>query len=300
MTPGKLDCVSDESRLKAYRALVESRLDEILPSPNSLPKTLHEAMRYATLAPGKRIRPLFAMACAEAVAGDPRVAINAGCAAELIHCFSLIHDDLPCIDDDDLRRGRPTCHKVYGEALALLAGDALFALAFDVASTCHSDRAVSCEIVIALAKASGSMGLVGGEVMDVQAEGTSPDRESLTEIHRRKTGALIAASCKVGGIAAGASSQEISALTEFGQTIGLAFQVADDVLNETGDQRLIGKSVGSDREHGKATYAALLGIDGATAEATSLVETALGSLEGLSGDASTLRRLAAQCVERDR
>lgn len=257
-------------------------------------------MRYSALAPGKRIRPLLAMAAAETVSGNPSVAVDVGCAAELIHCFSLIHDDLPCIDDDDFRRGRPTCHKIFGEAMALLAGDALFALAFDVAPSNNLNDSQARQVVVCLAKATGSQGLVGGEVMDIQAEGTNPDQSALQEIHRRKTGALISASCVIGGISAGASSDEIRALAEFGDKIGLAFQVADDVLNEIGDTNETGKPVGSDLAHGKATYSNLLGVEGAQKAADHLVEEAISALNTMTRDTALLKTLARMCKDRKR
>ncbi len=291
--------MTDESRLKAYQSVVESRLEQLLPSPSLPPTVLHEAMRYSVLAPGKRIRPALAMASAEAVGGDPSVALDAGCAAELIHCFSLIHDDLPCIDNDDLRRGVPTCHKKFGEPMALLAGDALFALAFDVASNASMPDAKARQVVVCLAKATGSQGLVGGEVMDILAERTTPQKSQLQEIHRRKTGALISASCVIGGISAGAADEQLKTLAEFGNKLGLAFQVADDLLNEVGSERLTGKAVGSDRARGKATYSSLLGISGAQAEARAFAFDALAALDGIDRDTSSLRSLTRMCTERD-
>ncbi len=239
------------------------------------------------------------MASAEAVGGTALDALDAGCAAELVHCFSLIHDDLPAIDDDDLRRGRPTCHVVFGEAMAILAGDALFALAFQVASEIDAPSDRVQVVVSTLARATGSGGLVGGEVLDILAEGSEPNADRLRDIHQRKTGSLIAASCAMGGVLAGASAGDMSALKKFGAHIGLAFQIADDVLNVTSTKEAIGKAVGSDGERGKQTYPALMGVDKAEQEAKSHAQHALDAIESLSGDTAGLVELANFSVERE-
>lgn len=205
--------------------------------------------------------------------------VDAACAVELVHCFSLIHDDLPCIDDDDLRRGAPTCHVKFGEALALLAGDALFALAFDVLSSARAPAARVNASVRSLAKAAGSDGLVGGEVLDVVAEGLPVEEDTLRTIHSLKTGALIAASCEVGGILGGGTGKQRTALRSFGARVGLAFQIVDDVLNEVSTGEKLGKAVGSDRDRRKATYPALLGVSGAKREAERLIDAAIEGLE---------------------
>ena len=201
-----------DSRLTTYRTLAENRLAELLPPESTVPQKLHEAMRYSALAPGKRLRPALCMAAAEAVGARPEVALDAGCAAELVHAFSLIHDDLPAIDNDELRRGRPTCHVVFGEAMALLAGDALFALAFQILG----EGGYSAEVSLCLARASGSSGLVGGEVLDVLSEGLPPDMELLKTIHARKTGALIAAACEMGARSAECDPVSVKKLRAYG------------------------------------------------------------------------------------
>ena len=255
-------------------------------------------MRYSALAPGKRLRPALCMASAEAVGAGTGIALDAGCAAELIHCFSLIHDDLPAIDDDDLRRGRPTCHKVYGDAMAILAGDALFALAFQVAGAMSGTDAQVRRALTCLAEATGSQGLVGGEVLDIEGENTEPDADLLKMIHARKTGALITASCVIGGVMAGANEAEIDALETYGQEVGLAFQIADDVLNETSTAGELGKAVGSDRERGKQTYPALMGLEKAMEEAERHHNNAISAISALQGDLSGLTELARIVVER--
>lgn len=289
-----------DSRLKAYQALAEGRLDALLPDESLVPQNLHKAMRYSALAPGKRLRPALCMASAEAVGGKALDALDAGCAAELVHCFSLIHDDLPAIDDDDLRRGNPTCHKVFGEAMAILAGDALFALAFQVASEIDAPSDRVQRVTSVLARATGSAGLVGGEVLDIEGENETPTNDTLRTIHERKTGALISACCTMGAILAGASEEDTKALKAYGDSIGLAFQIADDILNVRGSREAIGKAVGSDQERGKQTYPALMGIDHAEQEARSRAEKALEAIEDLSGDTSGLVELASYSVERER
>lgn len=241
---------------------------------------LHEAMRYSCLAPGKRLRPALCMASAKSVGASAQSVIDAACAIEMVHCFSLIHDDLPAIDDDDLRRGLPTCHKRFGDAIAILAGDALFSLAFESLSHCAGDPARVLRSVQILTKATGSDGLVGGEVVDVLSEGKPVDAQTLQFIHSKKTGSLMAASCEIGAILGGASDDQAARLASFGQQVGLAFQIADDILNETSDPERLGKAVGSDREREKATYTALFGLERARALAEETVAQARASLEG--------------------
>lgn len=286
-------------RLGAFVDQVDARLESLLPSESQAPADLHAAMRYSALAPGKRLRPMLAMAACEAVSGHGSSAVDFACALELVHAFSLIHDDLPAIDDDDLRRGRPTCHKVYGEALAILAGDALFALAFRVAAGAHPDPARCVQLVSSLAFASGSVGLVGGEVMDIQAEGAAPDLTRLKEIHARKTGALIAASCYGGAVVGGADDSEADLLEEFGQAVGLAFQIHDDVLNETSTPEQLGKAVGSDRARNKLTYPAVVGLEEARILAQKATDDALALLEPFGERASALREIAVFAIRRE-
>ncbi len=236
-------------------------MGELLPPESAIPEKLHAAMRYSCLAPGKRLRPALAMACAEAVGGSELSVIDAGCAIEFVHCFSLIHDDLPSIDNDDLRRGFPTCHVKFGEAVAILAGDALFALAFNTLARGPWTDDQRVRAILSLTVATGSEGLVGGETIDILSEGQPIESQTLETIHVRKTAALIAASCEIGAVLAGATKEQSNRLFQYGQAIGLAFQIADDILNETSTPEQLGKAAGSDRERGKATYPALFGLD---------------------------------------
>lgn len=275
---GKLYRVPLQIQLKAYAEIVDARLDQLLPPASTRPAELHEAMRYSCLAPGKRLRPALCMACAEAVGAPAESVLDAACAIEMVHCFSLIHDDLPAIDDDDLRRGRPTCHKKFGEAIAILAGDALFSLAFEVLA--RGDGLPALQSLRVLTRATGSDGLVGGEVADVLSEGREIEIEQLRYIHSRKTGSLMAASCEIGGILGGGSEAEITYLREFGEHVGLAFQITDDILNETADPEQLGKAVGSDRERKKATYTVFFGLDRANAMAQETVAAANAAIAG--------------------
>lgn len=285
--------------LQQFREQVDTRLSELLSPADLMPTELHEAMRYSALAPGKRLRPVMTMVAAKAVGSDPLIALDAGCATELVHCFSLIHDDLPAIDNDDLRRGRPTCHKVYGEAMAILAGDALFALAFDVVSQCHADANKVAACVRSLAHSTGSHGLVGGEVLDILSEGVEGDMALLQTIHARKTGALLGACCEIGGILGGADAHYRGVLREFGNKVGLAFQVADDVLNETSTAEQLGKAVGSDSELNKLTYPRLIGLEESKSLAQQISDEAVALLEPFGERAHHLRGLAEYAVNRD-
>jgi len=289
-----------ETRLNTYARSVDERLAELLPSDNAAPSELHAAMRYSCLAPGKRLRPALCMASAQAVgcALVPGAVLDAACAVEMVHCFSLIHDDLPAIDDDDLRRGMPTCHVKYGEALALLAGDALFSLAFEVLSFVDASPVKVVRAVQSLSKATGSDGLVGGEVMDVLAEGRVVSESDLDAIHMRKTGALIAATCEIGGLLGGGSDEQVELLKKFGAKIGLAFQIVDDLLNETSTPEQLGKAAGSDRERKKATYPALHGVEGAAKAARAMLHEGLSHLRPDLFEVSILRDLAEYSVVR--
>ena len=256
------------------KELTDRLLDQFLPTIDAEPQVLHQAMRYSVMAGGKRLRPVLALAAYEYCTGDPEKADKtihkAMAALEAVHTYSLIHDDLPCMDDDDLRRGRPTCHKQFDEAIATLAGDALHVVAFEwLAET------GSTEVVLELARAVGTSGMLGGQMADIEAEGRTVTREEIAEIHRRKTAALIAASVRIGAILAGADRQTISRLSSYGQKIGLAFQIVDDILDIEGDQALLGKQVGSDTRNDKATYPAVVGLEVARAESTRLIDEAL-------------------------
>lgn len=271
-----------ELGLKSYLPRIESRLAELLPPLSREPQKLMEAMRYSCLAPGKRLRPVLVMASAEAVGGQADSAMDAGCAVEMVHCFSLIHDDLPCIDNDDLRRGRPTCHKQFGEAVAVLAGDALYALAFETMSQASPDPAINAWGVLELARSSGTEGLVAGETLDILSEGADPSIDLLRTIHKQKTGQLFAGCCALGARFGGGSDAQVSQLRTYGDHLGLAFQIADDVLNETSSAEQLGKAAGSDRERGKLTYPALFGLDESRRLALEARDMAIADLDGLS------------------
>lgn len=257
---GKIRTVALPVQLKAHAELVDARLRELLPPETDVPSELHAAMRYACLAPGKRLRPALVLASAQAIGKDPLLALDAACAIEMTHAFSLIHDDLPALDNDELRRGSPTCWKQFGEAVAILAGDALFSLAFDTLAALPIEPVRVVASIRALTQATGSRGLVAGETIDILSEGRQIDAETLLRIHAWKTGALIAASCEIGAMVSGGSDDEVRALRGYGQDIGLAFQIADDVLNETSTEEQLGKAIGSDRERQKATYPAFYGL----------------------------------------
>jgi geranylgeranyl diphosphate synthase, type II len=273
---------------------VDARLEELLPPLAEEPALLHEAMRYSALAPGKRIRPALVMACAEAVGGTAVEALDAACSVELVHCFSLIHDDLPALDNDELRRGRPTCHVKFGEAVAVLAGDGLFALAFDSLAYSKPPAELRVRAIGILTRATGM--LVSGETIDILSEGKVVSADTLRIIHERKTAALIAASCEIGAVLGGGTEEQIVRLKRFGFAVGLAFQIADDVLNETSSADQLGKAAGSDRERGKATYPSLFGLDASRQAALETVENGLRELEGF--EAPFLRDLALYSVER--
>jgi geranylgeranyl diphosphate synthase type II len=292
--------VGIESRLQAYGALADARLNELLPADSVPPERLHAAMRYSCLSPGKRLRPALCLVCAEAVDGDAEAALDAACAVEMVHAFSLIHDDLPAIDDDELRRGLPTCHVKFGEAMALLAGDALFSLAFQVLASAGEQPGRVLRAVRRLAEATGSDGLVGGEVMDVLAEGCEVDADTLEFIHTRKTGALIAAACEIGALLGGGSDDQVAALRSYGEHLGLAFQIADDILNEESTAEELGKAAGSDRARKKATYPSLHGAEGARKAADEHVRLAVAALRGLPRMEEELEGLARFTVDRRR
>ena len=255
------------------RALVEAELERLLPRPDAQPAVLHQAMRHAMFPGGKRLRPVLALLGCRATGGDEGRAVSAAASTECLHTYSLIHDDLPCMDDDELRRGRPTCHVVFGEAMAVLAGDALQALAFEAVAS------AGAEATAALARAAGCLGMVGGQVGDMEAEGgqtASPSLEHVQWIHDRKTGALITASLEIGAFAGGGSPAGIDALREYGRLLGRAFQIADDCLDLTGAASELGKQPGQDLAAGKLTYPAIIGLEESLAEARRLSEAAAG------------------------
>ena len=271
--------------LETLRAVINAQLDRLTDYPAAVPPRLKEAVRYSLLQGGKRLRPILTLAAAEMAGGDPAPAIPAACALEMIHTYSLIHDDLPAMDNDDLRRGKPTCHIKFGEATAILAGDALLTEAFAaVART--ADEAVRAPMAAALAEAAGVFGMIGGQADDVIGEkslsGGSPSGDRialLRSIHRRKTGALITCAFRLGGLAASAGEDELNALAACGEAFGLAFQITDDLLDVTGNEQLLGKRVGKDAALGKLTFPGLLGIDESRAEAVRQVEAGRRALD---------------------
>ncbi|MCA9184894.1 MAG: polyprenyl synthetase family protein [Pirellulaceae bacterium] len=264
------------------------------------PDRLREAIQYALLAPGKRLRPqLVVMAC-EACGGDGECAIPAACAVEMIHTYSLIHDDLPAMDDDDLRRGRPSCHIAFDEATAILAGDALQALAFEVLARGLDDPGCSRQCVVELAHAAGASQLVGGQADDLAVDVGPRDLSQLEGIHRRKTGALLVTSLRMGGICGGASREQMGALQTYGECLGLAFQITDDLLDLQGSTTKLGKHTGKDAAQGKLTYPALLGVEASRVRAAELIGQAQGAIEMLGCAADPLRALAQFIVDRDR
>ena len=290
-----------DSRLDDYRARIERLLDSHLPPADTEPRSLHGAMRYATLGGGKRMRPLLCYATAEALALAPEAVDAAACAVELIHAFSLIHDDLPAMDDDALRRGRPTVHKAFGVATAILAGDALQTLAFQVLAQAGGSAATRAAMLRELTEAAGSLGMTGGQAMDLEAEGKRLDLPHLEELHRRKTGCLIRASVMMAR-AADTRDQEDSraALDNFATQIGLAFQIRDDLLDVTGEESVVGKTHGADAAHHKSTFPALLGVRAAEKRCDTVYAEALRALEPLGESARPLRWMADHLVHRDR
>lgn len=283
--------------------LVERALDGLLPTLNTEPRLLHEAMRYSVFAGGKRLRPILVMAAAETVGGKPEDVLEAACALELIHTYSLIHDDLPAMDNDDYRRGKPTNHKVFGEALAILAGDALLTKAFEVLTlTPVKDERVRSrlqQVIAEVAVAAGSQGMVGGQAVDILSEGKTIDAETLRYIHRNKTGALLRAAVRAGALLAGANAQSLAALTTYAEEFGLVFQITDDILNVVGDSKKLGKPVGTDAARAKATYPALFGLAEARRLAQEGADRALQALEGFGPQAEPLRQLVQFLLERE-
>lgn len=283
-------------------ALVDAALDRFLPQEQLLPARLHQAMRYSVFAGGKRLRPVLMLAACEAVGAEAERVLPAACAMEMIHTYSLIHDDLPAMDDDDYRRGRLTSHKVFGEATAILAGDALLTQAFALLADPSVPAGVSVDVrlkvISTIASAAGSFGMVGGQVVDMESEGQTFDLPTLEYIHTHKTGALILASITTGALLGGGTPEELRALERYGSAIGLAFQVADDILDIVGDQATIGKDVGSDEARGKATYPALLGLAEARVRARDLRDTAVAALAPLGARGERLQQIANFVVER--
>ncbi|MCL6634502.1 MAG: polyprenyl synthetase family protein [Peptococcaceae bacterium] len=287
------------AELKKRAALVEEALDRYLPPAGAYPSLIHEAARYCVMGGGKRLRPALVMAGAEAVGGSAAGVMPAACALELIHTYSLVHDDLPAMDNDDYRRGRLTCHKVYGEALAVLAGDALLTLAFQLLAVCDSRPEDVVKVIREVAAAAGTSGLIGGQVVDTFSEGEIIDESTLEYIHRHKTGALYRASVRAGAILAGADEKRLAFLTEYAEYLGLAFQIKDDILDIEGDEKKIGKPVGSDIKNKKATYPALFGLEKSREKARQAAERAREALRPFGSEADFLRLLVQFVIDRD-
>ncbi|WP_379550237.1 polyprenyl synthetase family protein [Qipengyuania sp. DGS5-3] len=281
---------------------VDSAFDAFLTVPTDSRKRLIDAMRYAVIGGGKRVRPLLLVSVAKLHGVDRSAAINAACAVEAIHAYSLIHDDLPCMDDDELRHGKPTVHKAFDEATAVLAGDSLHALAFDILSRSATspDPFVRSELISTLAKASGHEGMAAGQVMDMAADDEHYDLHAVTRLQQLKTGALLAASVEMGAILGKVPPEGRAHLRAYARDIGLAFQIADDLLDVEGDEAKAGKALRKDEEQGKATFVTLMGVDKARAQARMLVEQAAGHLASYGKDAQLLNELARFIVERDR
>lgn len=286
--------------LKDRADLVEQTLEEVLPSSDYRPARLHESMRYAVLGGGKRLRPVLAMAAAEAVGADSAALIREACALELLHTYTLVHDDLPAMDDDDYRRGRQATHKAYDEATAILAGDALQTLAFEVlASGAHSAEK-KIEAIRIIAEACGSQGVVGGQVVDIESEGTQINAEDLDYIHCHKTGCLLRASVLLGAVFGGCSSEQHRRLSDYGEAIGLCFQITDDMLDVLGSSAELGKPAGSDQARGKATYPSIHGLEASRCRQSELYADAIAALETFDAKADPLRAIARLIIERNK
>lgn len=286
--------------LLSRQKIVDRALDRFLPKASVRPATIHKAMRYSLFAGGKRLRPILCLAAAEACGGKIESALPLACAVECIHTYSLIHDDLPSMDNDDFRRGRPTCHKVFGEGIAILAGDALLTIAFEIANRVSPPRRYHLrEIIGEIASGAGSRKLIAGQVADLEAEGRSITRAELRFIHENKTAALLTTCVRLGTMSAGASAKQLSAVTDFGRALGLAFQVIDDILDVTQTSEKLGKSAGKDIAAKKATYPAVIGLEKSRAEAQRLTNEAHAALKPLGSHAEKLRALAEYLLVRD-
>jgi geranylgeranyl diphosphate synthase type II len=291
------------SYLDRGRRLVDAALGRLLPPETAQPPELHKAMRYSIFAGGKRLRPILAMAAAEAVGARPETVLDEACSLELIHTYTLIHDDLPAMDNDDFRRGMPTSHKAFGEAIAILAGDALQTQAFGLLAGAQACRRHSPErlvqVIGMLAGACGSQGVIGGQVVDIESEGRLVSRERLDYIHAHKTGKLIHAAVMLGAILGGATQAQQAALSRYGEATGLAFQITDDILDVAGTSEQLGKTAGKDAQAGKATYPGLLGMEEARRMQRHYFELSLAALDTYDDTAEPLRHLARVIIERN-
>jgi geranylgeranyl diphosphate synthase type II len=284
---------------EADHSIIEAALEKLLPPESTQPPSIHRAMRYSVFAGGKRLRPILAYESARVFAQNADAAVPIGCALEFIHTYSLIHDDLPALDNDDLRRGKPTCHKVFGDAIAILAGDALLTLAFQTLAEAPLDPARRVRVIAEVAAAAGTVGgMVGGQVADLEAEGKPATGETLEYIHRSKTAALIRGAILAGAIAGGATNEDVERLRRFGDNIGWAFQVVDDILDVEESSGALGKTAGKDQAQKKATYPALYGLEKSLQIATELAAKAMKELDGYGERATRLRELAEFLVAR--
>lgn len=286
------------TRLREVATLVESRLDALLPQPTGHQSVIFDAARYAALGGGKRLRPFLVVETARMLGGDLDAALTVGCALECLHVYSLVHDDLPCMDDDDLRRGKPTVHKAYDEAIAVLAGDALLTRSFRILGELDIDPLIRATLVTELAKSGGMSGMIGGQVVDITVAEGERDEALITELQAMKTGALIDFAVRAGGYVSGASAERLAALSGYAVDMGLAFQIQDDILDVTGDAETVGKAVGKDANLGKATFVSILGLEGARKRARDLGERAKNRLEPWGKDAQTLRETVDFVLER--
>jgi farnesyl diphosphate synthase len=296
-----LTAISFQEWLVSHSERVESALDRLLDLPQTTPQRLHEAMRYAAQGGGKRIRPLLVYAAGqlgESSAQKTEMLDAAAVAVECIHAYSLVHDDMPCMDDDDLRRGRPTVHKAFDEATALLVGDALQTRAFEVLANSPGDANARLQMIACLAAASGSRGMAGGQAIDLESVGKKLDLAGLQQMHAMKTGALLSCAVELGGIAAMLNADQLKQLNQYSNALGLAFQIVDDVLDATADSQTLGKTAGKDAAANKPTYVTLMGLDYAQQQAKELQEIAMRSLDGFGNQAQALKDLALLVVNR--
>jgi len=287
--------------LRTRQKVIDRALDRYLPKTSTKPVTLHKAMRYSLFAGGKRLRPILCLAAAEACRGNVDTALPLACAVECIHTYSLVHDDLPSMDNDDFRRGRPTCHKVFGDGIAVLAGDALLTIAFEIVSNAKPALRYDISILLReIAVAAGSRKLIAGQVADLEAEGKRVKRDQLRFIHENKTAAMLKSSMRLGAMSANADARKLSAITQFGEQLGLAFQVIDDILDVTQTSEILGKSAGKDVAAKKATYPAVIGLEKSRGEARRLTRQAHDALSVFQeGDAEALHALANYLLERE-
>jgi geranylgeranyl diphosphate synthase type II len=287
--------------LAARTEMVNRALDHFLPAERTKPATIHRAMRYSIFAGGKRMRPALLLAAAAACEGPEKEALPLACAVECIHTYSLIHDDLPAMDNDDFRRGKPTNHKVFGEGIAVLAGDALLTQAFEIAAQAKSwPRYSHRDLILEIAKAAGSLQLVAGQVADLEGEGKKLSEAELRYIHERKTSALLCCSVRLGGMSANCTPTQLAALTEFGYNVGLAFQVIDDILDVTQTSEQLGKTAGKDVAVQKATYPSIVGLEKSRKIATQLTNKAFAALKAFNGSAQALEAMAEFLLKRDK